>query len=234
MCDVRCVEGCGYSDDDVRREQFAAVVGPHGDGVLDFCGSHFTHDSVDFEGQIDVLGAAVAHQLKLAVRRDEADGAVAVELRELHALMKLAVFERHAASFCTRGFPCAGDVAYGTGVCTKLPDLANEELVVEPELAFGGAREVGTHNDLACHVGAKNGAGGRHEEIDVFDYVDEGFVLAVLDVASPPGLGASGLRGDAGGFNGGSTDGADDIVDVIGRDVKFEDVDVRVLGIAEI
>ena len=189
---------------------------------------------MDFEGQIDVLGAAVAHQLKLAVWGYEADGAVAVEFRELHALMKLAVFERHAASFCTRGFPCAGGVAYGTRVCAKLADLANEKLVVEPELAFGGAREVRTHDDLACHVGAEDGAGGRHEEVDVFDYIDEGFVLAVLDVASPPGLGASGLRGDAGGFNGGSTNGADDVVDVVGCDVEFENVDVRVLGIAEI
>ena len=115
-----------------------------------------------------------------------------------------------------------------------MPNLADEELVVETEFAFWSAGEVGTHDNLACHVGAKDGAGGGHEKVDVFDDIDEGFVLAVLDVASSPGLGTSGLGSDAGGFSGGSADGADDIVNVVRRDVEFEDIDVGVLGVAEV
>ena len=112
--------------------------------------------------------------------------------------------------------------------------MADEELVVKTELAFGGAGEVSTHDDLASDIGTEDRTVGRHEEIDVFYHVDEGFVLAVLDVASSPGLGAGGLRGDAGGLGGGSADGADHIVDVVGCNVEFEDVDVGVLGVTEV
>ena len=116
LCNVRGVERCRDTDNDISSEEFAAVIGPYGDGVLDFRGADFSHDGVDFEGEIDVLGAAVAHQLELAVRRHEADGAVAVEFRELYALVELAVLERYTPSRCSCCFTCAGDVAYWSGV----------------------------------------------------------------------------------------------------------------------
>ena len=107
-------------------------------------------------------------------------------------------------------------------------------MVVESELAFGGARKVSTHDDLPCYVGAEDSAGGGHEEVNVLDDINERFVLAVLDVASSPGLSTGSLGSDAGGFGRGGADGPDDIVDVVGCNVEFEDVDICVLGVAEI
>ena len=108
-----------------------------------------------FEGQVDVLGGAVAHQFEFAVGRYERDDAVCVEFPELHALVELAVFERDAAGGSFRGF-CAGGIAGGGGEAVAV----KEEAVVEAEFAFGRAGEVGSHDDLAVDVGAEDGACG--------------------------------------------------------------------------
>ena len=114
--DVRGVKRCRDTDDDVGSEEFRAVVRAYSDGVLDFRGADFPHNGMDFEGQIDVLRAAVPHQFELAIRWNEADGAVAVEFGELYALVELAVFECHATCCCSGGFSRARDVAYGSGI----------------------------------------------------------------------------------------------------------------------
>ena len=171
------VEGRGDADDDVGGEELGAVVGFDGDAVFDFGLAELGDDGVDFEGEVDVFGGSVAHELKLAVRRDERDDAVCVELAQLDALMELAVFERDAAGGGFGGF-CAGGVAGWRGEAFAV----EEEAIVEAEFAFRGSGEIGAHNDLTVDVGAEDGSGGRHEEVDVLDYVHEGFVLAVFDV----------------------------------------------------
>ena len=95
--------------------------------------------------------------------------------------MELAIFESDASRRRLGGFgTCL--VARGRGEAVAV----EEEPIVEAELAFGGAGEVGTHDDLAVDVGAEDGTGGGHEEVDVFDHVDERFVLAVFDVGAAP------------------------------------------------
>lgn len=50
------------------------------------------------ERQLDVLRGAVAHQLELAIRWDERDTVLALEARQAHALMELAVVDRDASA----------------------------------------------------------------------------------------------------------------------------------------
>ena len=77
---------------------------------------------------------------------------------------------------------------------------------------------------------AEDGAAGGHEEVDVLDNVDEGFVFAVLDVGTAPGEGAGGLHGDACGvFDGGALG-----FHGVGGDIEFERVGFRVLGVPEV
>ena len=221
------------ANDDVGGEEFGAVVGFDSDAILDFGGTDFAHDGVHSEWEVDVFDAAVAHHFEFAVRWHEGDGAVRVEFAQLDALVELAVFERDGAGGRARCFAFAVCVADGA-VGADLSHLAYEKLVVEAEFAFGRAGEVGAHHDLARHVGAEHGACGGHEEVDVFDHVDEGFVLAVLDVATAPGLSTCGLHGDLGGIGGRGGDRADGGGKVVWCDVHFEDIDVCVLGVAEV
>lgn len=93
--DLRGVEWGGDAHDDVGGVEFVAVIRFDSDAVFDLGGAHFTDDGVDFKGEIDVLGGAVAHQFEFAVGRDEGDGAVGVELAQFDALVELAVFQSY-------------------------------------------------------------------------------------------------------------------------------------------
>ena len=113
--------------------------------------------------------------------------------------------------------------------------MVEEQLIIETEFTFWCSCEICAHNYLTADIGAEDGAGRGHEEIDVFDYVDEGFVFAVFDVAATPGLSAGSLHCYAGcvGWVGGC-DGEDGGGDVVGSYVHLEDVDIGVLGVAEV
>lgn len=180
---------------------------------------------MDLEGQVDVLGGAVAHELELAVGRDEGDDAVRVELAQLDALVELAILEGDTTSRCL-GCLCAHPVAAGEA---EQAVVVEEQPVVEAELALGCAGQVGAHDDLAGDVGAQDGAGGGHEQVDVLDDIDKGLVLAVLDVGLAPGEGAGGLHCDLCRVL--------ELVlglDALGGDVHLEGVGLRVLGVAKV
>lgn len=230
--DLGCVEWGGDPHHDVRCEEFTSVVRFDCDAVFDFCGPDFTYDGVHLEGEVHVLRRAVAHQFKLPVGGHEGDGAVGVELPELDALVELAVFQGHRSGSGAGSLLLPILIADSVGVSG--PRLREQELVVEAELAFGGPTEVGAHDDLAVDVGAEDGAGCGHEEVDVFDYVDESFVFAVLDVASSPGLRARRLHGDLRSVAGGACRGADGGGEVVGRYIHLQDIHICVLGVAEV
>ena len=108
--------------------------------------SHLLFNDRDYpERQVDVLRDAVAHQLKLAVRRDKCDGAISVKLAELHAAVELNIVELDARLLLSprrRGaaFAAATDIAV---------DL---QLVVEAQLALRHSRQHRLHLHLTRHV----------------------------------------------------------------------------------
>lgn len=88
-----CVERRRDANDDVRREEFRAIVRLDGDAVFDLRRTHFPHDGMHLEREVYVLRRAVSHELELAVRRNERDDAVCVEPAQFHALVELTVLK---------------------------------------------------------------------------------------------------------------------------------------------
>mmetsp|Transcript_22180 Transcript_22180/g.73188 ORF Transcript_22180/g.73188 Transcript_22180/m.73188 type:complete len:470 (+) Transcript_22180:196-1605(+) len=142
-------------------------------------------DGQHAEGQIDVLGDAVRHELELAVGRHKRDGAVHVKLAELDALVEGDVVDVDA-----RAGPPQVRLF---GLCL----VVEQQLVVEPKLALGLPREVALDHDAAGDFVAEDGALGRHEQVAVLDHVDEELVLPVLDALLAPANCARRLDGDA-------------------------------------
>ena len=106
------------------------------------------------------LSSPVSHQLGLAIRRDEADRVLGLELGELHTpggrdesrsniylhiyllLVKLAVIY----SYSRLGF----------GLFSRLALAVHGNLVVDAKLALWHARQVGLHQDLPGYVSGEN------------------------------------------------------------------------------
>jgi hypothetical protein len=213
------------SDNDVGGKELGAKVGAHANAVLDLCLANLVDNGVDLERKVDILGGPVPHQLELAVWRDEADDAVAVELAQLHALVELAVLERHAAG------GSLGSLAPHLVAAREAQQavVVEQEAIIQAELALRGAAEVGAHNDLACNVGSQDSAGGAHEQVDILDDIHKRLVLAVFNVGFPPRYCARGVHGDLGRF----LDGALRL-DALGRDVHLESIGLGVLRVAKV
>lgn len=222
--DLGRVERGRDADDDVGGEQLAPVVGLDGDSVLDLGFPELVDDGIHFEREVHVFRGSIAHELELAVGRDEGDDPVRVEPAQFDALMELAVFQRDASG---RGFgglgarrvPGRGGEAVGV----------EEQAVVEAEFAFGHAGQVGPHDDLPVDVGSQHGARGGHEEVDVFNHIDKGLVLPVFDIGPPPRERPRSLHGDFGRVFRRSLR-----LDALGGDVHFERIGFRVLRVPKI
>ena len=96
---------------DFLREQRRFEVGLDDQLTFHLLPPHFAHERDDAERQTDVLGRAVAHQVELAVGRNEADAVFGLELAQLDALVELAVVDRDerlpaATSSPTCAQPC--------------------------------------------------------------------------------------------------------------------------------
>lgn len=100
--DASGVQRCGYPYDDVGCEQLGSVVGTDGNTVFDLCLADLIDNGMDLEGQVDVLGRSVSHELKLAIWRYEGYYSVRVKLSELDALVELAILQRDTAGCCPR------------------------------------------------------------------------------------------------------------------------------------
>lgn len=145
--------------------------------------------------------------------------------------MKLTIFQRDRSRSRPRGFGRSSRLIPRVCGCSSGIVIVEEESVVETEFAFRCSGEISAHDDLAVNVGAEHGAGCGHQEVDVLDYIDEGFVFAVFDVGATPGEGSGGLLGDAAGVGGRVGDGG---FDAFGGDVHFKGVCFGVLGVSEV
>jgi len=225
LCDPGGVERCRDADNNVGGEELGTKVGADTDAILDLGLADLVDDRVYLEGQVDVLGGAVPHQLELAIRRNEADDAIAVKLPKLDALVELAVLQRHA-SRSGLGRLASHPISAGQ---TQQPIIIQQQAVVEAKLALRCPAQVCAHDDLARNIGAQHGACCAHQQVDVLDDIDEGFVLAVLDVGLAPRQGAGGLHGNLGRLFGRALR-----LDAFGRDVHLERVGLGVLGVAKV
>ncbi len=185
------VKWCWYANDNISSKEFAAVVRPYSNAVLDFCFTHFVHDRVHFERQVDIFRGPVTHELKLTVRGNEVDDPISIELAKLDTLVELAVLESDATCCCSCGLG-AGSGAGRRGEVI----LAECEPVIEAELALRSSAEIRPHHDLAVDVGSQNGSGCRHEKVHVLNNIHKRFVFSVLDVRPSPRQRSSGLHGD--------------------------------------
>ena len=137
----------------------------------------YTHDLLidreDAEGQVDVLGDTVLHQLELAIRRNEGDGTVLVELAQTHTAVEGAIIDLDAR-------------ALTAAVALSLLLVGDEQLIIQTETTLGHARQERLHHNLTDHFAAKHSAGLRDEQIHTLQSVDEHLVLTVRDTFTTP------------------------------------------------
>jgi len=103
--------------------------------------------ALDPDQRLDLRVQAVAHELELAVGRDEADGAVVLEAAEPHALVELDVL--HLDGLAAR----------------RAPRRLEHDLVVEPEAQLGHAGEVALHLDRAQDLRAQHVAVAADQQV---------------------------------------------------------------------
>ena len=115
----------------------------------------------DPDERLDLRVEPVAHELELAVRRNEGDGAVVLEARQPHALVEL-------------------DVLHLYRLAPGRPSRRLEHgLVIEAEPQLGHAAQVAFQLDGAEDLAAEDVAGGADEEVEGFDDVEEDFIFPV-------------------------------------------------------
>mmetsp|Transcript_21420 Transcript_21420/g.67249 ORF Transcript_21420/g.67249 Transcript_21420/m.67249 type:complete len:257 (+) Transcript_21420:1433-2203(+) len=126
-------------------------------------------DGLDPDERFDVGREAIGHEVELAVGRDEGDGPVVLEPREPHALVELDVLKLDR-------------LAARHGPASRL----EHELVVQPQLELGHAREEGLHLDRAHDLRVEDRSRAADQEVELLDDVEEDLVLPVLDPLRPP------------------------------------------------
>eukprot|EP00053_Salpingoeca_punica_P008787 m.78484 g.78484 ORF g.78484 m.78484 type:complete len:448 (+) comp14750_c0_seq1:297-1640(+) len=138
--------------DDVRPAHAAAVLEGHS------CA----------EGQriLDLASDAVVHGRELAIGRAQHHDAVRLKLRQVDALVEVAVVQQQS-------------------VCSAA--LANDEVVVEAHGDVRGALQEALHLDAAVNLCAQDAAGRAEEDGEALQDVDEDLVLAVLLVLEAQG-----------------------------------------------
>ena len=124
--------------------------------------------ALDPDQRLDLRVQAVAHELELAVGRDEADGAVVLEAAQPHALVELDVL--HLDGLAAR----------------RAPRRLEHDLVVEPEAQLRHAGQVALHLDGAQDLGPQHVAVAADEQVQRLDDVEEDLVLAVADALAAP------------------------------------------------
>ena len=71
--------------------------------------------------------------------------------------------------------------------------IIEKQGIIEAKATLWRPGKKSPHHNLSTDISSQGGPCGAHEEIDVFDDVDEGFVAPVLDVASSVGHGSCSL-----------------------------------------
>lgn len=110
----------------------------------------------------------VAHELELAIRRNETNGTVVLEPRQSHALVELDVL--HLDSLPPRG--ASRRLEHG--------------LVVQSQPQFGHPAQITLHLDGAQDLRPQDVSVRRDEQVERFDHIQEHLVLAVADAFASP------------------------------------------------
>jgi hypothetical protein len=113
--------------------------------------------------RLDLRIQPIAHELKLAIRRDKADRPIVLKPTQSHTLMELDVFHLHSFASC-----CPSR-------CLK------HHFVVQSQAQLRHPGEIAFHFDGAQDLRAQDVAVGGDEEVQGFDNIEEDFVLAVAD-----------------------------------------------------
>lgn len=108
--------------------------------------------------------------------------------------------------------------------------LGQDELVIEAEFTLWHARQIGPHEDLTIYIGSQHCPLATHKQIDSLDDIDKGFILAILDISTPPASCTSSLNGDLG------TVFSDCLLrlDAFGGDVHLESVRLTILWVSKV
>lgn len=86
--------------------------------------------------RLDLRIQTIAHELELAVGRDEADGSVVLKSTQSHALVELDIFHFHRLSSC------------------RSARRLKHDFVIQAETEFGHARQIALHFNGAENLGA--------------------------------------------------------------------------------
>jgi hypothetical protein len=121
------------------------------------------------------------HQLKLAIWRDKDDGPIAIKLIQPYTLMEPAIIKLDSIN-------------------RPAFVLVDDKLIVKTKLAFRHARQVGTHLDMAVHIGTQDRTLSAHAQVDRLYHIYERLVFLVPDIRPAPAGRTSGLARDLGRF----------------------------------
>lgn len=163
------VLGDGHEDVDVVGDALLLVVALDLDDEADLGVGGVLDDHVHREERLHADVQPVAHELELAVGRDEGDQSLVLEAAEAHALVELDVVELH-------GLVLAGPA---------LRLIVG--LVVEAELEVGHAGELAVSVDHTDDLALDDVVGGANQHRQLLHHVQEELVLGVLDALLPPG-----------------------------------------------
>ena len=132
----------------------------------------FVHGE-DTEGQVDVFGDTVLHELELTIRRDEGNGTVLIELTQTNTTMEGAIIDFDTS-------------ALTTAVALGLLLVGDQQLIVQTETTFGHTGQESLHDNLTDDFATKHSTGLRDEEIDALQGINEHLVLTVGDTFTTP------------------------------------------------
>lgn len=122
----------------------------------------------DPEREIDVVSDTVAHQLKLAIWRDEGNCSIGVEFSKTHTSMESAVINLNTR-LALSGFL-----------------TINNKLVVQSKLALRHSRQFGVHLYLPRDFVSQDAASAGEQQVDALEDVNVHFIPLMLDSFSPP------------------------------------------------
>ena len=91
------VSGARNSHDDVCGVVIVLEKRLESDFILDSGPAELLDVWSNLERQIDILGDAVGHQIKLPIRRDECDGSLFVKLAQLDTLVEFDVINSNSS-----------------------------------------------------------------------------------------------------------------------------------------
>lgn len=127
------------------------------------------HQTFDPNQRLHLCVQSVTHELKLAIRRDEADRPVILEAGQPHTLVKLDILHLHGLASRS----AAGSLKHG--------------LVVQSQPQLRHTTQITLHFDSAENLGPQHVPVRRDQQVQRLNHIQEHLVLAVADAFASPG-----------------------------------------------